>query len=405
MRSSSVINKKKFLYSNGVHIYDNKKKKYLDFSLSNGALVLGHSNKIYKNCVKKIINKGSAFSINNYAKINYEKLIKKKFKNINKVIFSNSGSESNIRALRIARAITKKNKIAIVNGSWHGSVDNFLFDYNNKKEIKELSSGIDSNIKKDLVILPYNDLKKSQIILKNNKNKIAMIMLEPITSSLPLNESEKYVKDLFFYAKKNKILICFDEIITGLRVNGLSVFKKLNLKPDIITFGKCFGGGLPIGLTCLSKETARKIDLLNKPIFFGGTFSGNFLTCSLGVETFNFISKNNKKFLNKLLFFKNRLTNEINSFSQQLGVNFKFVGYESFVRPIFTNENIYNVLGRNNYDKNSLKTYKYINYLLSHNIHVAGRGNIYFSFEHKISDIIKLITVTKKFLIRFKKQL
>ena len=104
-----------------------------------------------------------------------------------------------------------------------------------------------------------------------------MIMLEPITSSLPLNESEKYVKDLFFYAKKNKILICFDEIITGLRVNGLSVFKKLNLKPDIITFGKCFGGGLPIGLTCLSKETARKIDLLNKPIFFGGTFSGNFL--------------------------------------------------------------------------------------------------------------------------------
>ena len=120
MRSSSIINKKKFLYSNGVYIYDNKKKKYLDFSLSNGALVLGHSNRVYKNCIKKIINQGSAFSINNYAKINYEKLIKKKFKNINKVIFSNSGSEANIRALRIARAITKKNKIAIVNGSWHG---------------------------------------------------------------------------------------------------------------------------------------------------------------------------------------------------------------------------------------------------------------------------------------------
>jgi glutamate-1-semialdehyde 2,1-aminomutase len=114
------MNHKKFLYSNGVYIFDNKNKKYLDFSLSNGALILGHSDLVYKNCIKKIISKGSSFSTNNFAKINYEKLIKKAFKNVNKVIFSNSGSEANIRALRIARAITGKNKIVKVNGSWHG---------------------------------------------------------------------------------------------------------------------------------------------------------------------------------------------------------------------------------------------------------------------------------------------
>ena len=166
------MNHKKFLYSNGVYIFDNKNKKYLDFSLSNGALILGHSDLVYKNCIKKIISKGSSFSTNNFAKINYEKLIKKAFKNVDKVIFSNSGSEANIRALRIARAITGKNKIVKVNGSWHGSVDNFLFDFDNKKNTQELSSGIDPNIKKDLIVIPYNDIKYSKKILDSNKEKI-----------------------------------------------------------------------------------------------------------------------------------------------------------------------------------------------------------------------------------------
>ena len=399
------MNHKKFLYSNGVYIFDNKNKKYLDFSLSNGALILGHSDLIYKNCIKKIISKGSSFSTNNFAKINYEKLIKQAFKNVNKVIFSNSGSEANIRALRIARAITGKNKIVKVNGSWHGSVDNFLFDFDNKKNTQELSSGIDLNIKKDLIVIPYNDIKYSKKILDSNKEKIAMIMLEPITSSLPLKESEEYIKYIYFYAKNNKILICFDEIITGLRVGSLSIFQKLDLKPDIMTFGKCFGGGLPIGLTCLSKTVKKRIDRLNSPIFFGGTFSGNFLTCSLGAAVFTFLNKNNKDIMNKLIFLKKYLCDEVNNFSKNLNINFKFIGYDSIVRPIFTQTNIYNVLERNFYDKNFLKISKYVNYLLKSNIHIAAKGNIYFSFKHNKFHVDKLIYITKKFLIKYKNKL
>jgi glutamate-1-semialdehyde 2,1-aminomutase len=399
------MNHKKFLYSNGVYIFDNKNKKYLDFSLSNGALILGHSDLVYKNCIKKIISKGSSFSTNNFAKINYEKLIKKAFKNVNKVIFSNSGSEANIRALRIARAITGKNKIVKVNGSWHGSVDNFLFDFDNKKKTQKLSSGIDLNIKKDLIVIPYNDIKYSKKILDSNKEKIAMIMLEPITSSLPLKESEEYIKYIYSYAKNNKILICFDEIITGLRVNSLSIFQKLDLKPDIMTFGKCFGGGLPIGLTCLSKTVKKRIDRLNSPIFFGGTFSGNFLTCSLGAAVFTFLNKNNKDIMNKLIFLKKYLCDEVNNFSKNFNINFKFIGYDSIVRPIFTQANIYNVLERNYYDKNFLKISKYINYLLKSNIHIAAKGNIYFSFKHNKSHVDKLIYITKKFLIKYKNKL
>jgi glutamate-1-semialdehyde 2,1-aminomutase len=399
------MNHKKFLYSNGVYIFDNKNKKYLDFSLSNGALILGHSDLVYKNCLKKIISKGSSFSTNNFAKINYEKLIKKAFKNVNKVIFSNSGSEANIRALRIARAITGKNKIVKVNGSWHGSVDNFLFDFDNKKDTQELSSGIDLNIKKDLIVIPYNDIKYSKKILDSKKEKIAMIMLEPITSSLPLKESEKYIKYIYSYAKNNKILICFDEIITGLRVDSLSIFQKLDLKPDIMTFGKCFGGGLPIGLTCLSKTVKKRIDRLNSPIFFGGTFSGNFLTCSLGAAVFTFLNKNNKDIMNKLIFLKKYLCDQVNNFSKNLNINFKFIGYDSIVRPIFTQTNIYNVLERNFYDKNFLKTSKYINYLLKSNIHIAAKGNIYFSFKHNKSHVDQLIYITKKFLIKYKNKL
>ena len=141
--------KKQFLYSG--------RRKILDFSLSSGAMILGHANKIYCKSLNEQITKGSNYSNKNINEVNYTKSLKKKFKEFDNFIFSNSGSEANIRALRISRSANNKEIVAMVNGSWHGSIDNFMFDFEHGKKIipnkiKSLSSGIDYSKKKNSFI-------------------------------------------------------------------------------------------------------------------------------------------------------------------------------------------------------------------------------------------------------------
>ena len=115
-----------------------------------------------------------------------------------------------------------------------------------------------------------------------------------------MNISEKYVKEIFTYCKKNNILICFDEMITGMRVPELSVFKKLKIVPNIITFGKIFGGGLPIGIIGITKKVEISLNKINNNVFFGGTYSLNPLSSYFGNNTIKFIIKNKNKIYNKL---------------------------------------------------------------------------------------------------------
>ena len=126
-------------------------------------MILGHSNKVYCKSLNEQLNKGSNYSNKNINEVNFVKSLQKKFKEFNKFIFSNSGSEANIRALRISRTANNKEIVAMVNGSWHGSIDNFMFDFKSGKKIipnkiKSLSSGIEYS-KKNILLIPYNDIK------------------------------------------------------------------------------------------------------------------------------------------------------------------------------------------------------------------------------------------------------
>ena len=115
-------------------IYSLNNKKYLDFIISSGAMIFGHSPVFLVKKLKKQLSYGTNFSSFNYSEEKYKKLLNKTFKDYNNFIFSNSGSEANIRAIRIVRAISNKRKIAIFSGSWHGSIDTTLVEENNNKK-------------------------------------------------------------------------------------------------------------------------------------------------------------------------------------------------------------------------------------------------------------------------------
>ena len=384
--------KDQYLFSN--------KKKYLDFSLSSGAMILGHANKIYLKAINKAHTKGSNFSSNNVNKIEFEKNLRIAFPEMEEFIFSNSGSEATTRALRIARAITNKKKYAIVNGSWHGSVNEFMYDLRKvKKKTKtiSLSSGIEP-YNKDVVVLPCNDLKKSLQILDKNYKKISMLIVEPIQCSVPNIKMIGYLRFLHDYCKKKKIIICFDEIITGLRVQKLSIFKKYKLKPDMVTFSKCLGGGLPIGITCTNKSTSKKIKKLNKNIFFGGTFSGNPLSTKVGNNTLVYYKKNQSFFNNKINGYASYLEKEINEYCYKNRINFRLMRYESIIRATFTAKEITNKMNREIYDQNFQKSINFKKFLQLKYIFISSNCCFFISTCHNEKNLNYLIKVIKEFL-------
>jgi glutamate-1-semialdehyde 2,1-aminomutase len=378
-------------------------KKYIDLSNAAGSLILGHNSKIYKKAIKKSLTKNlSIIAAPNAQAESYSKLLKQIFPNYSKFIFCNSGTEAVFKSVRIARAISKKNKIVSVVGSWHGSVDSLLYSTGKNLKPFELSAGLTKDSKKNIIFIPYNDVNKSKQILDKFKKDISSIIIEPVQGCLPIEKPEKYLKFLNNYSKKNNIILIFDEMITGLRVKNNSIQNTFRIKPSISTFGKCFGGGLPIGIIAVSKKIENLIKKKKINIFFGGTFSGNSLAAFVGQETTRFIIKNKNKIIYDLEKKSQFFQNDINSFCVKNNINAKVYRFGSLIRIIFSNKIVKNRIQRDFLEKNNLAgKIKLRNFLFKNKIYYSSNGLIFFSYSTTKYEIKKVVSTFKLGLKRF----
>ncbi len=357
-----------------------KNKNLIDLSSCSGVLILGHNSFVFKKSITNYLNKNiSIFSHPNVHALKLSKNINYFFPNCKKFIYCNSGVEGVLKSLRISRAINKKNIIVSVVGSWHGSTDQTLF-YPKKNLIPEPSSaGLSSADQKNLKFIPYNDIKESKKILDKIKKKTTCIIIEPITACLPLKNAKPYLKFLESYCKKNKINLIFDEIITGFRSNKGNVQNQYNIKPDITIIGKIVGGGMPMSVIGLSKNTFIKLRKLNKKVLFGGTFSGNTLSAFMGNETIKYI-KDNKSLINELIKKCKIFESEINNFIIKENLDVKVYRFDSILRIVFSSKEANNRLQRDFLENNkNILMKKFIKYLLDKNIYYPPNGVILLS--------------------------
>lgn len=378
-------------------------KAYEDLSYCAGTLLLGHSSNIYKKALQKLSSKNiSNFAMPNIYAENLSKLLYKKFnKYFDKFIFCNSGSESVMKALRIAKAVSKKDLIVSVTGSWHGSLDQFLFYPNKVLKPKNTCDGISNFYKNNLRFIPYNDIENSRKILDKVKTKVAAIIVEPIQACLPMESSKEYLFYLQKYCDKNNIILIFDEMITGIRTLEGSVHKKFQLSPSISTFGKCIGGGAPIGVIALSKKLTTKIKKLNKKVYFGGTFSGNSLSTFIGYETLNYIHKN-KSIIKNLNQRSQYIKNEIDNFIKMNNIQAKLYSFQSMLRIVFTKQKIKNRYQRDFFEKNNLsKVSKFKKYLFENKIYYPSNGILFISNETKMKNCKFIISKINDGLYKF----
>ena len=379
-----------------------KKKKYIDLSMCAGSILLGHNHKVFKQSIIKFISKkGSNLAAPNVHARIFTKNFKKIITNAEKIIFCNSGTEAVLKSLRLARALNGKSKVALVTGGWHGSVDQLLYKTDKNLKPIKLSSGLPEETSKKIILVPYNDVKKTKLILEKNKKKISCLIIEPIQGSLPYGNIKKYLKFLEIYCKKNDIILIFDEMITGLRTNCSSVQSYFKINPDLSTFGKSFGAGLPIGIISISKTTLKKLKKIKPKVFFGGTFSGNSITTFVGNEILNYILKNKKKIFKKINTNAEYFEKNLNKFFKEKNIDLKIYRFKSLLRVVYTDKQLKNRVQRDFFEhKNQGKIPLMKNFLFSKKIYYPNNGIIFFSDKINKSELEYLI---KNFKIGFKK--
>ncbi len=383
---------------NGAYIYGETDKKYIDLSLGSGTMILGHSNEI----IKKVFNEtdGTIFTAPNRNTFEFSNTLAMALETQKDFVFANSGTEANMRAIRLARAITNKNKIAFFSGGWHGGMDMFLFeeDYVSEKVPKKKlkSSGIDKTIINETILLPYNDELAFEIIDKN-KDAIAAVIIEPIQGSNPRDDIKNFLDNLRTITEQNNILLIFDEMISGFRVNLAGAKKIFNIEPDLSTYGKIVGGGLGIGVLAGKRDYMQEID--NKKVFMGGTFSANPLTMKLGNETIKYLL-NNQILYNQLSENAEKMKMAINSYCIDNKIPCRLTGVESFLRLIFTDKSIKSRKERDFYEILYEIQSKFYYELLVRGIYISSNRIIFLSTQHNnliIDEVIKnMIEVFEK---------
>lgn len=383
--------------SYGCYLKDVNGDIYIDTTLGNGTHILGHSSKVVVDSIVGQVKKGILYTTFNKYTYKAAKLIRECNPDlVESVVFCNSGSEATMRAARISRAYTGKDKIAIFSGGWHGGNELFMYDHNyhaNSRRVEHKSSGVPDIFKDSVIVLPYNSKKAFEIIEKNSDD-IAMVIVEPAQGSNPRDDMLHFLQKLRDVTKSSKIILCFDEIITGFRVSIGGCAEYYNIQPDLVTYGKTLGGGLPIGavagLSRVMGIVQGKGD--NPPVFMGGTFSANPLTMAVVESLLSHLINNKEEIYTNLNNRGVYIRKTINNYCINNGVPLRIMGIGSIMRLIFSDQLIKSRKDRDLSEIDAGLQKKFYKKMLSKGVFVNNNGILFLSTEHSNGDIEKIIS-------------
>jgi glutamate-1-semialdehyde 2,1-aminomutase len=269
----------------GSRIWDADDNEYIDFCCSWGPLILGHANNNVANAVKSAVENGSSFGAPTELENNLAELILANNPFIEKIRFVSSGTEAVMSAIRLARGFTKRNKILKFEGCYHGHTDSLLVKAGSGLVTfgNTSSAGVPDSFVNETIVVPLNNKDAVTEAFAKFKNEIACVIIEPIPANNGLLLQDKtYLEFLRTICTENKTLLLFDEVISGFRIGFTGAAGYYNIKPDIITYGKIIGGGLPVGAYSASAEIMSHISPEGN-VYQAGTLSGNPVAMAAGI--------------------------------------------------------------------------------------------------------------------------
>jgi glutamate-1-semialdehyde 2,1-aminomutase len=374
----------------GAYLWDVDGNKYIDYCCSWGPLILGHANDNVVNAIATTAANGTSFGAPTKLENDLAELILTFNKYIEKIRFVSSGTEAVMSAIRLARGFTKRNKILKFEGCYHGHSDSLLVKAGSGLVTfgETSSAGVPKSFVDETIVVPLDNEMAVEEAFSKFKNEIACVIIEPIPANngLLLQRIE-FLKFLRKICTENGTLLLFDEVISGFRVSFCGAAGYYSIQPDIITYGKIIGGGMPVGAYGASKEIMSCISP-DGNVYQAGTLSGNPVAMAAGIAQLKACLKHG--FYDELARKTSLLINTINQKFQPKKIPFKIHRIGSIFWIAFSNQEY--IRTAEAIDAESMKYFRMLHAeLLNRGIYIGPSGYEvgFVSEAHSDDDILK----------------
>lgn len=310
----------------GAYLYDADGNKYIDYIASWGPMILGHA---YEPVVKAIQEKApgsTSFGAPTELEIEMAELIISMAPNVDLVRMVSSGTEACMSAIRLARGYTGRNKIIKFEGHYHGHADSFLVKAGSGVATFNIQTvpGVTAGVANDTLTAAYNDLDAVKKLAAEYKGEIAAIIVEPVAGNMGcILPQPGFHEGLRKLCDEEGIVFIFDEVMTGFRLAPGGAQEKLNIKADLVTYGKVIGGGMPVGAFGGKKEIMQHIAPLGN-VYQAGTLSGNPIAMIAGFTVLKELKNNPsiyRELEEKTIYLKDGLHSVFKSWGQPYVIN------------------------------------------------------------------------------------
>jgi glutamate-1-semialdehyde 2,1-aminomutase len=274
-----------FKSAKGPILTDEDDNHYIDFIGSWGPMILGHSNPIIVEALKKQLDLGTSYGAPTIMENSLATLIQNQIPGMRKLRMVNSGTEATMSCIRLARGYSGKNKIIKFTGCYHGHVDSLLVKAGSGVSTFGLpdSPGVPDDLAKLTYSCPFNNSEFVTEVVKEIGDDLAAIIVEPIAGNMGFVPGHKnFLKTLRNLCNQTNAVLIFDEVMSGFRVALGGAQQLYDIKPDLTALGKVIGGGLPVGAFGGQEEIMNQLAPIG-PIYQAGTLSGNPLAMRAGI--------------------------------------------------------------------------------------------------------------------------
>lgn len=310
----------------GSRVYDVDGNEFIDILMGFGPLLLGHAHDVVVETIREAAPDGLQFILPNRWQEPLARLVVETVPCAERVLFCNSGTEATMHAIRALRAFTGRTKIAVFEGSYHGAHDYVLtaVDESSPPQGPRFSArkaGIPAETQSTVVMLPYWDEAAFELI-RRHRDELALVMVEPVQGGNPQSGHVEWLRSLREVCSEAGVPFMLDEVLTGFRLDLGGAQTAFDVVPDVATFGKVLGGGLPIGaiagradiMAAFSKHGPGTV-AAGREIWSTGTFSGNPLTMAAGHAALSHL-RDNPHLYTHLNEQSDRLADEVNAFCE-----------------------------------------------------------------------------------------
>jgi glutamate-1-semialdehyde 2,1-aminomutase len=277
----------------GSHMVDVDGNDYVDHVLSWGPLIVGHCHPEVMRAVQDALKEGSSFGAPSPREIQLAELVRSRMPWVEKMRFCSSGTEATTAAIRVARGFTGRDDILKFDGCYHGAGDPLLVKAGSGVETLGLpdSPGVPADLAKHTLTLPFNDLAAAEKLFAERGGTLGALIIEPVVGNMGvLVPKPGYLQGLLDLCRKHGALMIVDEVMTGFRLSSGGACGLYGLRPDLVTFGKVIGAGLPVGAFGGRRDVMDRVAPAG-PIYQAGTLSGNPMAMAAGHATLSLMTE------------------------------------------------------------------------------------------------------------------